>query len=85
MSHISTWSKATDPEKTQADMRTAKAEADAARYDLARKLVEIEGQKRHVFIDAMVGHACCQPGIVCVASLCVTWWRPARKHAVGSG
>eukprot|EP00887_Chlorella_sp_A99_P007156 scaffold2.g7156.t1 len=53
-SHVSTWSKSNDPERTQGDMLAAKAEADAARYDLARKLVEIEGQKRHMFLDAMV-------------------------------
>lgn len=75
VSHISTWSKSSDPEKTQvkgsgllprdvqvpltypvitpqiymqAGMLAAKGEADVARYELARKLVEIEGAKKHV-------------------------------------
>lgn len=43
--------KASTPEKTQQAMATARAAADEARYELARKLVQAQGQHRFGFLE----------------------------------
>ena len=42
-----------DPEDSHADMVAAQAAAEEARFEVARKLTELEGRKRHEFLEAL--------------------------------
>lgn len=51
--HVSTWSKS-DPDKSLSELLQARAVSDEARFELARKLGEVEGRKRVDFCEAVV-------------------------------
>lgn len=53
--NVGGWSSSKNSDKTMQEMTLAKAAAEEARFELARKLTEVEGRKRHEFLEAVVG------------------------------
>lgn len=55
VSHVSTWAGKANPERSLQELVQARAASDEARFDLAGKLVEVEGRKRVDFSESV----CC--------------------------
>ncbi|GAB4819633.1 hypothetical protein N2152v2_006679 [Parachlorella kessleri] len=53
--NVGGWSSSSKhPDKTMQDLTLAKSAAEEARFELARKLTEVEGRKRYDFLEALV-------------------------------